>query len=218
MHQVFTVMVIYTREDCRRFLTVVTSQMGEEPHYKIVMLGDSGVGKTALVSRISEGGFADTHVPTVGAQFVALPFQVDKTKLTLEVWDTAGQEVYRSLVSFYTREARGAFLVFDVTDEKTFTGLEQWIKFANEQAPGAKIILFANKTDLEEKRVVSSADIKEFASKNSIDVVEGSAKTGQNTQDAFEKMGMLMVETEGNASPEVAIEKEEKPGKKKSCC
>ena len=92
--------------------------MGEEPHYKIVMLGDSGVGKTALVSRISEGGFADTHVPTVGAQFVALPFQVDKTKLTLEVWDTAGQERYQSLGSSFYRGTDACILAFDLTNAK----------------------------------------------------------------------------------------------------
>jgi hypothetical protein len=82
-------------------------KMMEDPHYKVVMLGDSGVGKTALVNRISEGVFTDSHVPTVGSQFIALPLDLGGKKLTLELWDTAGQEVYRSLVGFYTREAIG---------------------------------------------------------------------------------------------------------------
>ena len=191
--------------------------MGEDPHYKIIMLGNSGVGKTALVQRMAEDTFNDSHVPTVGAQFVALSLEVNNKKMTLELWDTAGQEVYRSLVGFYTREAKGAFLVFDVTDSESFEKLGEWIKFAQDQAPGVKIILFGNKIDLDGNRKVESSSIREFADQKGIEVIEGSAKTGQNCREAFEKMGELMSETEGNAAPQVEIEKEAKKGKK-GCC
>jgi small GTP-binding protein len=193
--------------------------MGDDPHYKVVMLGDSGVGKTALVNRISEGAFSESHVPTVGSQFIALPLEVGSKKMTLELWDTAGQEVYRSLVGFYTREAKGAFLVFDVTNDQTFQGLPEWIKFVNEQAPGVKVIIFANKVDLEDQRVIASDKIQEFAKSNNVELVEGSAKLGQNTTDAFEKMGELMLTTEGSSAAPVTITADDAGhAKKKGCC
>jgi small GTP-binding protein len=191
--------------------------MAEDQHYKVVMLGDSGVGKTALVNRISEGVFTDSHVPTVGSQFIALPLEINKRKMTLELWDTAGQEVYRSLVGFYTREAKGAFLVCDVTSEATFEGLPTWLKFVNEQAPGVKVIIFANKCDLEDQRLVSSERLRQFAASQKVDLIEGSAKLGQNTTDGFEKMGEMMLSTEANVAPAVTI-KEEPKRKKKKCC
>jgi small GTP-binding protein len=194
--------------------------MGEDPHYKVVMLGDSGVGKTALVNRISEGVFTDSHVPTVGSQFIALPLEINKKKMTLELWDTAGQEVYRSLVGFYTREAKGAFLVFDVTSETTYDGLPEWIKFVTEQAPGVKIIIFANKCDLESKRVIASEKIQSFAQLQKVELIEGSAKLGQNTTDAFEKMGemLLTAESSGLAAVPIRDELGQKGKKKGGCC
>ena len=194
--------------------------MADEPHFKVVMLGDSGVGKTALVNRISEGVFNEAHVPTVGSQFIALPLEVNKRKMTLELWDTAGQEVYRSLVGFYTREAKGAFLVFDVTSEQTFNSLSEWVKFANEATPGVKIILFANKCDLEDQRTVQTAQIKQFAQTNNIDFIEGSAKTGQNTVDAFERMGEMMLSTEAAVQPKLDIidDKKSEKDKQNKCC
>jgi len=189
--------------------------MTEDPHYKVVMLGDSGVGKTALVNRISEGAFTDSHVPTVGSQFIALPLEINKTKMTLELWDTAGQEVYRSLVGFYTREAKGAFLVCDVTSESSFEGLPEWIRFVNEQAPGVKVIIFANKCDLDDQRVVASDRLSQFASSQKVDLVEGSAKLGQNTTDAFEKMGEMMLSLAANVTAAVSVKEEPKKPKKK---
>lgn len=192
--------------------------MADDPHFKVVMLGESGVGKTALVNRISEGVFNEAHVPTVGSQFIALPLEVSQKKMTLELWDTAGQEVYRSLVGFYTREAKGAFLVFDVTSEQTFNVLGDWIKFANEATPGVKIILFANKTDLDDQRTVKTEQIRQFAQANKLEFLEGSAKTGQNTVDAFEKMGELMLLADGGniKSLDVTPDPDQKP--KKQCC
>jgi small GTP-binding protein len=192
-------------------------RMAEDQHYKVVMLGDSGVGKIALVNRISEDVFTDSPVPTVGSQFIALPLNIKKRKMTLELWDTASQEVYRSLVGSYTREAKGAFLVFDVTSEATFESLPTWLKFLTEQAPGAKVIIFANKCDLEDQRVVSSERLRQFGASQKVDVIEGSAKLGQNTTDAFEKMGEMMLSTEANVAPAVTI-KEEPKKKKKRCC
>ena len=203
-------------EDILRLETIT---MGEEPHYKVCMLGDSGVGKTALVTRIAEGIFTETHVPTVGSQFIALPLEVDKRKITLELWDTAGQEVYRSLVGFYTRDAKGAFLVCDVTSEESFKGLGDWIKFVNDQAPDVEVIIFANKTDLESSRVVSKEELENFAASHNVRLQEGSAKLGKNTNDAFELMGELLIKAgEGNQAEKVNIDAGDDNGKKKKKC
>jgi Ras-related protein Rab-3C len=104
-----------------------------------------------------------------------------------------------------------------VTSETTFEGLPTWLKFVNEQAPGVKVIVFANKCDLEDQRVVSSQRLQQFAASQKVDVIEGSAKLGQNTTDAFEKMGEMMLSTEANVAPAVTIKVEDKKSKKKCC-
>jgi small GTP-binding protein len=194
--------------------------MSDEVRCKVVMLGDSGVGKTALVSHISKDSFPDAHTPTIGSQFTALTLEIQDRKLTLELWDTAGQEVYRSLVGFYTRDAKGAFLVMDVTREDTFQGLHQWITWAIAQAPGIKILIFANKIDLAEDRCVSSERIQDLAKSKGVDVVEGSAKLGHNTRDAFEQMGVLMLAEDTVPPATIIIRGEDlkKNKPKQGCC
>lgn len=192
----------------------------QDLHFKIVMIGDSGVGKTALVNQISEGIFTDVHVPTVGSQFITLPLEIDKTNIVMELWDTAGQEVYRSLVGFYTREAKGAFLVFDVTSEESFQSLPEWITFVNEATTGVQVILFANKIDLPNRKV-SADDIQQFAKSNNLEVIEGSAKTGENAKEAFELMGDRLLQS-GNLPKQeqvpMKLNQEESGKKKKKCC
>jgi small GTP-binding protein len=188
-----------------------------DSHYKVVMLGDSGVGKTALVNRITDGIFQEMRVPTVGSQFISLPLEFRGNKMTLELWDTAGHEVYRSLVGFYTRDAKGAFLVFDVTQEKTFNNLPGWIRFACDQAPTIQIILFANKIDLSADRTVPTESIRRFAANQKVEFMEGSAKTGENAVDLFARMGELMWDVQANATDGIKLQKGSKK-RNKACC
>ena len=186
---------------------------------KVVLVGDTQVGKSCIISRLMSGTFTANSPATIGAAFQTHVINTSHGAITMQIWDTAGQEVYRSLVGFYTREAKGAFLVFDVTSEQTFSSLTEWVKFANEATPGVKIILFANKCDLEEARTVQTAQIKQFAQTNNIDFIEGSAKTGQNTVDAFERMGEMMLSTEAAIQPKLdIIDDGDKKDKKKNCC
>jgi small GTP-binding protein len=165
----------------------------EIPRFKIVTIGDSGVGKTALVNRMSEDVFHATHVPTIGSQFVNIPSTIEGNRMLFEVWDTAGQEVYRSLVGFYARGAHGAFLVTDVTTKSSFHSLSNWINFVHSEAPEVMILIFANKIDLADSRAVGTEEIAEFASQSRCEFLEGSAKTGFNVAEAFTKMGELML-------------------------
>lgn len=188
--------------------------------FKVVTVGDSSVGKTALVTRMSDEVFNQSYVPTVGSQFVTIPQKIDGRDISMEVWDTAGQEVYRSLVGFYTREAKGAILVFDVTSKPSFDSLSHWLTFLEEQAGDAKVMLVGNKVDLEE-RAISTADAKQFADARGLMYFETSAKTGQCVVDVFEKMGEVLIASSRDRA-DMQTEKVElaSPGKKQKqgCC
>jgi small GTP-binding protein len=174
------------------------------------------VGKTAIVSRMSQNTFLSNHVPTVGSQFVTLEWTMEDHLLIFEVWDTAGQEVYRSLVGFYARGAMGAFLVFDVTSQATFNSLATWVKFVRLETPNVKIVIVGNKTDLG-RRCVTSERLQELATENGCDFIEGSAKTGQNITEAFSKMAeMLVASTDETAFNQQGGSAAEREGG--SCC
>jgi small GTP-binding protein len=172
--------------------------MRPELRFKVVMIGDTGVGKTAVVNRMSEGSFLTDHIPTVGSQFITMDLIVEGQKICFELWDTAGQEVYRSLVGFYARDASGALIVADLTLQSSFDSLPEWVKFIRTESPDVKIVIFGNKSDLIQQRVLSNAVFTKFAASNGVDFLEGSAKTGQNVADAFEKMGDLLLSSERN--------------------
>lgn len=186
--------------------------------YKIVMLGNTGVGKTAFVERVTDDVFIDEHVPTVGAQYVSLNMKVNDKSIVLEIWDTAGQEVFRSLVGFYAREAKGVFILFDVTEESSFEELQNWIDFSKEQSPEAKIMVFANKCDLEDKRKVSSEKFLEFVSAHDLLYEEGSAKTGESVRSAVETMAEKVMDLGKVKNVALDIEKTPEPKDKKGCC
>ena len=188
------------------------------PVYKVVMIGNTGVGKTTIVNKIYDGSFLENHVPTTGSQYVTIPSEVDGHAINLELWDTAGQEAYRGLVSFYARDSKGAFLVCDVSRQDSFQSLKHWIDFLKDSAPDAKIYLFANKVDLDD-RVITTQQIEQFAEDQCIDWLEGSAKTGQGINDLISNMSSLLYETFGDTfatSSSVSIDTKEK--NKKCAC
>ncbi|OHT08391.1 Ras-related protein Rab-15 [Tritrichomonas foetus] len=174
--------------------SLLGNQQDKSLHYKIVMVGNSGVGKTALVEKLSGNNFSDTHIPTVGAQFTSKETIINEHKVSLELWDTAGQEVFRSLVGLYTREANGAFLLFDITSKLSYDDIPKWLDFLKENAPTAKIVIFGNKSDISEQREVSETEIQKFVEENQFIYFEGSAKTGLNVNDAFERMAEIVLE------------------------
>jgi small GTP-binding protein len=197
--------------------------MSGVPHYKIVIVGDSGVGKTSLVNHITGSLFSDSHVPTVGSQFLTLPVRLEGQQVILELWDTAGQEIYRSFVGFYAREAKGAFVVCDVTRAPTIESLDKWIQFIGAQAPGVKVLVFANKCDLEDGRTIARERLIELCASKHADVIEGSARSGKRTGEAFQKMGEMMLAVEPNEAAALPLVNQtvgEKRKKKKDsdCC
>jgi small GTP-binding protein len=186
--------------------------------FKVVMIGDSGVGKTSLVNYVTIGFFQYQHVPTVGSQFVTLSLDIEAQHIIFEVWDTAGQEVYRSLVTFYSRGADGVLVVMDTTRPETFSTLSNWIKSTRSEVPDATIVVFANKTDLAQTRLVATDDLQLLAAELQVELIEGSAKTGENAMAAFEQMGQILIKTASNKNAETGIDLRTSQERKGDCC
>jgi small GTP-binding protein len=188
------------------------------PVFKLVLLGDSAVGKTSIVAF-----FTTTHTPgnenfpTIGAAYCPVTIPVGETIRVFDVWDTAGQELYRSLVPQYVRDAHGAFLVFDVTQRKSFSHLENWITFLHTSHSETSVVVFGNKTDLEDSRTVTFAEAKEFCESNGLSYIEGSAKTGINIGMLFETIAELCVNAEAGM-PTAAVSETAIDAQSSGCC
>ena len=156
---------------------------------KVVLVGNTQVGKTCLVSRLMTGTFRANSPATVGAAFQDHVMTTDKGIVSMQIWDTAGQEKYRSLTPMYYRNAHAAVLVFDVTNKESYESLEQWATDLEEKTTtDIKIFIAGNKCDLE-NRQVSEEEAREFAFKHgAICYVETSAKTGNGVLELFTKV------------------------------
>ncbi|GLE03193.1 hypothetical protein PINS_up012072 [Pythium insidiosum] len=154
------------------------------------MLGNSGVGKTNLLSRLNKGEFSDEFTSTVGVEFLTHVMKVDGMDVKAQIWDTAGQERFHAMMATYYRKAVGALLIFDVTDRLSFLGVEKWLEqLLNVAEPGLHAVLVGNKCDITgAKRVVTNEEAQQFASTHHMSYVETSAKTGQNVESAFHSL------------------------------
>jgi small GTP-binding protein len=162
---------------------------GSEPsvlHARVVAIGDSSVGKTSLISRLMEEHFDPCEHPTVGANWQLYVHDFNCERVELQIWDTAGQEKFRSLGPLYYRSASGAIAVFDVTCRSSFENLEGWINNFTEVAGcNGVIVIAANKSDYEEARQISMRESQEWARQRGYMIYETSAKTGENVRQLF---------------------------------
>ena len=158
--------------------------------FKIVLLGDSGVGKSNLVFRFTRNEFNKDSKSTIGVEFATKTVQIDDNKLVkAQIWDTAGQERYRSIASSYYRGAVGALLVYDVTDRNSFNHVPMWLKEVEENAEkDCLIMLVGNKMDLQEHRTVFVRDGRSFARKNGLAFIETSALDATGVETAFQRI------------------------------
>jgi small GTP-binding protein len=158
--------------------------------FKIVVVGASGVGKTAIVNQLITKTFKAEGQPTIGVEFKSYSFTADDETVKLQIWDTAGQERFRSVSKAYFRNALGAVLVFDLTQKASFDELNVWINDLNTLCtPNAFIILVGNKTDLPDDRCVSESEAQETAKRYNLEYLETSAKNGDNVTEAFVRLG-----------------------------
>jgi Ras-related protein Rab-2A len=162
--------------------------MSEENLYilKYIIVGDSGVGKSSIMIQFTEHKFSLMHDMTIGVEFAAYIHTIGNDKIKLQIWDTAGQETFRSITRAYYRGAACALVVFDITKRASFNNIKSWINdVQNYSNFPITIILIGNKSDLEEKRQVSSEEAEEFAQQNNITYIETSAKNCQNIDKVF---------------------------------
>lgn len=154
--------------------------------FKVLLIGDSGVGKSSLLLKFTDRVFTDHYISTIGVDFKIQTLQMDDKIIKLQLWDTAGQERFRTITTSYYRGAHGIIIVFDITDKESFANIKTWMteidRFASDNVCK---ILIGNKSDLEKHREVSKEDAKELANKYKIDYIEASAKDSTNVQQLF---------------------------------
>jgi len=161
--------------------------------FKIVIIGDSGVGKSCMLLRFADNEFTDSYISTIGVDFKIKTLNVGGTRVKLQIWDTAGQDRFRTITSSYYRHAHGIIIVYDVTDEHTFENIQKWLEEITRYAPDnvAKLIV-GNKCDLESERVVKFEDGKQMAESFGIPFIETSAKSSTNVINAFMEMSITI--------------------------
>ena len=171
-----------------------------EKLFKILLLGDSSVGKSSLFLSFMDKSWNETFVPTIGVDFKIKTINVNNMNIKFQVWDTAGQERFRTIISSYYKGAHGILLVYDITLKESFESLNDWLnEIKKNTSKNIVKVLIGNKIDLNDKRVISFDEAKEFADNNSMKYIETSAKTSTNVDQAFGLIGVeLMKSFKGN--------------------
>ncbi|CAD5182284.1 unnamed protein product [Musa acuminata subsp. malaccensis] len=157
--------------------------------FKLVLIGDSGVGKSNLLSRFTRNEFNLESKSTIGVEFATRSITVDTKVLKAQIWDTAGQERYRAITSAYYRGAVGALLVYDVTRRPTFENVSRWLKELRDHTdPNIVVMLIGNKSDLRHLVAVPTEDGKAYAERESLYFMETSALEATNVDKAFQEV------------------------------
>jgi len=197
---------------------------------KVIILGDSGVGKTSLMNQYVNKKFDNRYKATIGADFLTKELDVDGTTVTLQIWDTAGQERFQSLGSAFYRGADACILVFDLTSQESFQHLTSWHdEFIIQAGQNKDFVLIGNKNDLEDKRVVNHKSAVAWCTKNSqeednpIPYFETSAKDNFNVEQAFHSVAKnalkkSTVEEDVYIPGKIDLPDTKKEGKKKEGC
>jgi small GTP-binding protein len=199
--------------------------------FKVLLVGDSSVGKTSLISRFIDDTFAQSYTATVGIDNKSKLIDVDGFKVKLQIWDTAGQERFRTITTAYYRGAQGIALVYDITRPNTFRNASYWMSSIDEHAPpNAKKVLIANKVDLYPDREVSTSEGQAQANGYDMQYFEVSAKTGEGVTEAFMALAQELMESATRQemrravaghrqdSGNIKLNNDVKKGRKESCC
>ena len=139
---------------------------------KLLIIGDSNVGKTSMLLNYTDNYFPESHLATIGVEYKVKEIETEKYKIVLQIWDTAGQERFRSITKSFFRNTNGVLFVYDLTNRKSYQSVKDWIKDSEMHHTGFEKILVGNKLDLEEKREVPKDELKEFGLKKNIEVID----------------------------------------------
>jgi len=193
--------------------------------FKLLLIGDSGVGKSCLLLRFADDTYTESYISTIGVDFKIRTLELDGKTVKLQIWDTAGQERFRTITSSYYRGAHGIIVVYDVTDQESFNNVKQWMneidRYANEKV---NKMLVGNKCDLTSKKVVQMEDAKQYAETLGIPFLETSAKDSTNVEQAFITMAaeikarMAQAPAKAGGASTIQVGKGAEVGGKKGCC
>ena len=196
--------------------------MTSEPSitFKILTIGESGVGKTCILRRFVEDKFLKNHLATIGIDFKTKTLNINNQEIKLKIWDTAGQERFRNITTQYYKGADGIVLVYDVTDEASFDKIKDWMDqiLSNTNKDEICLILLGNKCDIE-KRSISYEQGKTLANELQVNFFETSAQTGQNIKEAFETLTADIMKKKkiGGDNNNIDLKKNKKK-KDSDCC
>ncbi|CAO3698623.1 unnamed protein product [Rhizopus stolonifer] len=193
--------------------------------FKLLLIGDSGVGKSCLLLRFADDTYTESYISTIGVDFKIRTIELEGKTVKLQIWDTAGQERFRTITSSYYRGAHGIIVVYDVTDEDSFQHVKQWLQEIDRYAAeGVNKLLVGNKSDLSNKSV-STEQAQEFAESIKIPLLETSAKDATNVEQAFltmakqikDRMGTTM-QTQSKSTVKVGQGASLEPKQAGGCC
>ena len=157
--------------------------------FKLILIGDSSVGKSNILLQYLKGRFDANSKATVGVEFGTKNIEINNKKIKIQIWDTAGQERYRSITSAYYRGAKGAFIVYDITRKETFDNIDKWVAdLKNNGDDNISIVLIGNKSDLDERREVSKEEGVQKSEEFKTAFMETSALNGDNIDKAFDEL------------------------------
>ena len=169
-----------------------------ELNVKLLIVGDSNVGKTSLLLQYTDNNYPLQHAATVGVEYKIKNIQYNDFKVKLQIWDTAGQERFHSITNNFFHNADGILFVYDITSSKSFEGVKNWIQEAEDIGSYYQKLLIGNKSDLENERKVSLKDIENYCQEKNIDYLETSAKDNVNLKEAFNKIVDLIFKDKSN--------------------
>ncbi|VDK67210.1 unnamed protein product [Onchocerca ochengi] len=219
----------FVLEEFRYFIECeIMASMNPEYDYlfKLLLIGDSGVGKSCLLLRFADDTYTESYISTIGVDFKIRTIDLDGKTIKLQIWDTAGQERFRTITSSYYRGAHGIIVVYDITDQESFNNVKQWLQEIDRYAcENVNKLLVGNKCDLTTRRAVEQNAAKEYADQLGIPFLETSAKSSTNVEQAFITMASEIKNRMGpvqqvGTGPSVRIGGSQPVNEKKSggCC
>jgi small GTP-binding protein len=185
--------------------------------FKIIVIGDSGVGKSCLTTKAVKDNYIEYYQATIGFEFLTFNLRMNDTVIKLQIWDTCGQEVYRSLISNFYRNSSLAILLYAINNRTSFINVEHWLKDLKSEAnPNVRVMLIGNKCDLENERIISKDDGENFKEENKLDFfMETSAKTGENARNVLIEAAKFLYQDFLNKKIQGSISDNSKDDKKK---
>ena len=188
--------------------------------FKILLLGDSSVGKTCFLKRYTDNTFQDAYLSTIGFDFKFKFVTLDNGKtVKVQLWDTAGQERFRTIAKSYYKGAHGIILIYDVTNRKTYDNIKKWLNQIRDEAGNRiSIILVANKIDCEDLRQVTKEEGESLAKSCNLPIFEASAKDSINVNESFQLLVEKINENISYIITQNATQLNNKPNNKKGCC